>query len=164
MKASDLERAQPGFADRLAESDRTVWKAAKFMRDKWGVPALVNPLRCRKPDDDPRDFRDDGDFYVQLRMEAKKRHGLDFKGPRDCCGFETLIVVDAEKHDQAFPQPWHYMLLNASETVWAHINVRATQSKWRRVTRTVDGIKRTNYECPVKLIDFYGSRDREPIE
>jgi len=148
------ERDHTRFIEHLDASNPTVFQCAKFFYDK-GIQVAISPMSKSKGYDDRLDHTDDGDLFIQQRIEVK---GLsaDFTNGSDWPFRDEFIVCAAHSYDRAKPKPYAYMILNRNRT---HVAIVYGKSRPQWTTKRIkDGryedMTQEFYLCPLEHVDF----------
>jgi len=148
------ERDHTRFIEHLDASNPTVFQCAKFFYDK-GIQVAISPMSKSKGYDDRLDHTDDGDLFIQQRIEVK---GLsaDFTNGADWPFGAEFIVCAAHSYDRAKPKPYAYMILNRNRT---HVAIVYGKSRPHWTSKRIkDGryedMTQKFYLCPLEHVDF----------
>jgi Holliday junction resolvase-like predicted endonuclease len=147
----DLDAIDPGFKADLAESNRWVWIAARWLQSH-GHHVTVRAVRVRPRVQDIAAYSDDGDLEIIQRVEVKHRIRHTFTSAADH-PFPEILVDTARVWDDAKPKPYAYVILNIDATV-AAIVLGSTAPKWRKETHSIKGRPREVYLCPLRYVKF----------
>ena len=120
-----------------------------------GIQVAISPMSKSKGYDDRLEHTDDGDLFIQQRIEVK---GLsaDFTSGSDWPFRGEFIVCAAHSYDQAKPKPYAYMILNRNRT---HVAIVYGKSRPHWTTKRIkDGryedMTQEFYLCPLEHVDF----------
>jgi len=148
------ERDHTRFIEHLDASNPTVFQCAKFFYDK-GIQVAISPMSKSKGYDDRLEHTDDGDLFIQQRIEVK---GLsaDFTNGADWPFGAEFIVCAAHSYDRAKPKPYAYMILNRNRT---HVAIVYGKSRPHWTSKRIkDGryedMTQKFYLCPLEHVDF----------
>ena len=147
------ERDHARFLEHLDASNPAVFQCAKFFYDK-GIQVAISPMTKSKDYNDRLNHTDDGDLYIQQRIEVK---GLsrDFTDGSDW-PFKDFIVCAAHSYDRAKPKPYAYMILNKNRT---HVAIVYGKSRPHWTTKFIkdsryEDLTQEFYLIPVEHVDF----------
>ena len=147
------ERDHARFIEHLDASNPAVFQCAKFFYDK-GIQVAISPMTKSKDYNDRLNHTDDGDLYIQQRIEVK---GLsrDFTDGSDW-PFKDFIVCAAHSYDRAKPMPYAYMILNRKRT---HVAIVYGKSRPHWTTKFIkdsryEDLTQEFYLIPVEHVDF----------
>jgi hypothetical protein len=150
MPKDDLDVTDPTFKDDLKESQKYVWKAAKWL-NSIGHSAAVNPTYVRPAASQRAEYSDGGDITMLQRVEVKRRK-IEFKTKEEW-PYPTVMVDVAHTYDSKRPKPFMYIIQNNDATA-GFIIMGSTDSTWQRVSRKTAGRVRDHYECPLDQAVF----------
>ena len=147
------ERDHARFLEHLDASNPAVFQCAKFFYDK-GIQVAITPMTKSKDYNDRLNHTDDGDLYIQQRIEVK---GLsrDFTDGSDW-PFDDFIVCAAHSYDRAKPKPYAYMILNRKRT---HVAIVYGKSRPHWTTKFIkdsryEDLTQEFYLIPIEHVDF----------
>ena len=147
------ERDHARFLEHLDASNPAVFQCAKFFYDK-GIQVAITPMTKSKDYNDRLNHTDDGDLYIQQRIEVK---GLsrDFTDGSDW-PFDDFIVCAAHSYDRAKPKPYAYMILNRNRT---HVAIVYGKSRPHWTTKFIkdsryEDLTQEFYLIPIEHVDF----------
>ena len=142
------------FLKHLDQSHSAVWRVAQWLQER-GNRVVVTPITKSATHQEWKDHADDGDLYIQLRVEVKKR-GLEFTGREDWPHGDKFIVCAKHAWDRAKPKPYAFVILNKSMT-HAAIVTADTRSQWTVEERTDSRYiqyRQEFYFIPIDLVRF----------
>lgn len=141
------------FIAALQHSQHTVNKVAAWL-ERGGYKVRVPETRIRPEREQWQQYSDDGDLFIEERVEVKQRPDIDFTGPADF-PYQTVIVDRAHRIEGTKPLPLAWVIVNASGTV-AIIVQRNTRNDWRKAQlyNRKDKEWRDYYECPLRVCTF----------
>lgn len=114
---NDSRKAVNEFADKLC---------------KRGIQAWLPPERTTPSDIERRQYSDDGDLMLQVRVEHKVRRNLEFTSRQDY-PYDTVIVDEVYNFEQKAKggPPLAYVIENAGRTHAAVIYYAYTRPHWK---------------------------------
>jgi hypothetical protein len=145
-------KSDTAFLDDLQKSRGRVERFAAMCRAK-GANVWVHPPVVRPDAESRRDFADDGDLMLQIRIEHKVRD-VDFHDADDF-PFETLIVDEVYKADRIKARPFRYVIENRAGTRVAVVR-SATKPEWTVLKKydAAQGRECEFYEVDKRLVTF----------
>jgi hypothetical protein len=153
--ASELEKDEDHrrFLNHLAASDQTVWRVARWLHTR-GYSVSV-PRSGQAPNRKAwEDFADQGDLYINQRIEVKKR-GFCFTG-RASWPYSDFIVCARHSFDRATPKPFAYIVVS-NDLKCAAIAMVEDHKAWTVATtrdRRYVNVAQECYFCPMEFIRF----------
>lgn len=152
------------FVDRLKSSRAAVFRVAEWVHrgDMYspGRSVYIPAIRICPPDEDPADYFDNGDLFVndgkkgRIKLEVKHKQKLNFIGRQDY-PFEDVFVANAETVERNWGTVEAYIVVNA-EMTHAIIIPCHTKDKWivREVFASNTQRLERYYVCPLNLVSF----------
>lgn len=143
------------FINHLDASHDAVWQVARWFVSH-GTKVTVSTTTKAKTHAEWRDHVDEGDLYINQRVEVKGL-GYDFTCAEDWPFGDWFFVCARHQYDLANPKPLMYVYLNKART---HLGILQanTYDQWRVKERIRDkryeNVVQDFYECPTKLIKF----------
>jgi hypothetical protein len=120
-----------------------------------GYAVRLPPVRVCKNHAEWKAFADDGDLFIESRIEVKHL-GVDFTCREDWPFGEKFIVCAKHSWDRAQPKPQAYYVLNKQASHLAIVLGR-TSNEWfveeRRDSR-YDDVEQSFYFCPLDKVIF----------
>ena len=157
---TDELREHQKFVDSLDQSAEAVFKCAKYLYGK-GMQVAIAPMFKCKDWEDRHNCMDDGDLFIQQRIEVK---GLtaEFTNASNWPFGADFIVCAAKTYDRAKPKPYAYMILNKAQTHAAIVYCK-TRPYWRKKTitdRRYTNMTQIFYLCPLEHIEWRPLNER----
>jgi hypothetical protein len=151
-----LDDTDPTFVADLLGSRPSVRAVAHWICDAFGNPVVIQPTIVRPSASERFEYADNGDLWIQQRIEVKHRPTIDFKS-REEFPYPTVIVDVTHAYDRARPKPYVYVICNQSLTGALVVMCRDTFDEWRKTTKydTHANREREYYECPVRLCSYH---------
>jgi hypothetical protein len=151
-KMNDTQR----FRNHLEDSKNAVWQVARWLSD-FGYPTQVNPTFVTPSYEDRLNFTDDGDIYINQRIEVKSL-SADFTCAEDWPFKDKFLVCAKHSFDNAKPKPFMYIYLNKNKT---HIAIVKADTKplWyveKRKDSRYDSVTQEFYLVPLSSVKFVG--------
>jgi len=143
------------FINHLDASHDAVWMVARWLVSH-GTQVTVNTTSKAKNRAECRDHMDNGDLYINQRVEVK---GLstEFTCAEDWPYKDWFMIVAKYKYDISNPKPIMFVYLNKARTHLAILKTD-TYDQWRVrynvKDRRYDNVVQDFYECPTKLVKF----------
>lgn len=139
------------FIDSLRESQGAVDATQQLLLSQ-GETIVRPAMNIRPSFKDRKNYSDDGDLFIQRRIEIKKR-SFSFSGADDF-PYDSVFVDSADRVDSS--RVWRYYIW--SDDLKSFLIVPSnTKEKWKR--RTVynkrHGENRTYYVAPLACCYFY---------
>lgn len=152
-------KTEQNFLGDLSASRRAVNKFAAMLR-RCGVHAWLPPEEVRPDASVRREYADDGDLMVELRVEHKVRTNLEFTCREDY-PYPTVIVDEKYKEDaKQNRRPFVYVIENRHGTCAAVVHW-STRPFWTVETRNDP---KQNRECEFYVVDKSRVRFCKPEE
>lgn len=141
------------FIKRLKDSQRGVYVIANYLMGL-GHTCTLKPLRIRPDASQWKQYQDEGDLFIQGRIEVKHL-STNFTGLDDYPYKDFVIVCEQKAHDSANPKPCAYFLLSQDEQ-HAGIIYGRTSPQWelREVIDRRRGHPMMVYTCPLSVVQF----------
>jgi hypothetical protein len=143
------------FIKHLDESEVGGLSAAKWLRS-FGYSVTIPPTTKAKSYEDRLDHQDDGDLYINMRIEVK-RLGINFTSKDDWKFGSKFIVCAQHSFDRAKPKPYGYIIQSADLNNIAVVH-SSTSKDWyveeRRDSR-YENVVQKFYLCPIDLVKFF---------
>ena len=142
------------FIKSLEESKKDVWRIANYLCEK-GYPVTVNPTFVCPDPSKWKDYVDDGDLTISLRVEVK-RSSKSFTCVEDY-PFADFMICAKHSWDNSRPKPFFYIIMNKDKT---HIGVvKGTSNKdWHIAekgdSKYGDGYSQEKYMIPKEQVHF----------
>ena len=142
------------YKEHLAQSSEGVQKVGKWLREK-GYEVQIPELRIAPSLAKYDDFVDDGDIFLNVKVEVKRR-SFHFTCAKDFPYKEGSIVCAKKRFDKCFPQPFAIIHLNKKMTHCAII-MKNTKKHW--IEKMIKDGRYTdyyqvNYVCPLEYIEW----------
>lgn len=147
------------FLGDLSASRHAVNRFAAMLR-RLGVQAWMPPEDVRPDESVRREYADDGDLMIELRVEHKVRTNLEFTS-RDDYPYQTVIVDEKYKEDaKRHRRPFVYVIENKHGTCAAVVHW-STRPHW---TVEVRPDPKQNRQCEFYVVDKSRVRFCRPEE
>jgi len=145
------------FLAHLSDSQAAVWRVAMWLQ-KSGYSVTVSPLKYAKNRDEWKECVDDGDIYINQRVEVK-RLGVNFSSEHDWPYHEKFIVCSKNSYDRAVPKPFAYICLS-SDMGHVAIAMAKDSESWYVETKSDGRYENVSQEfylsplCKVKFMEL----------
>jgi hypothetical protein len=142
------------FMSNLDRSHDAVWQVARWLVSR-GNKVTVNTTSKAKSADELQYYTDEGDLYINQRIEVKGL-GADFTCAEDWAFGENFMVCAKHSYDRSNPKPYSYIYLNKARTHIAILDTK-TYSQWtvkKFKDRRYENMVQDFYICPTKLLKF----------
>lgn len=113
------------FLKHLSESDSAVWHVARWLQSR-GNQITVPPSSSSERYEDRMKYVDNGDLYIQQRIEVKRR-GINFTGKKDW-PHRNFIVCAKHAFDNAVPKPLGYFVLSNDMKYAGYVDAKSKDS------------------------------------
>ena len=155
LRQRDHER----FVKHLDASSEAVFKCAEYLYLR-GVQVAICPMTKSKGYDDRLDHQDNGDLYIQQRIEVK-HSSRDFTCIADW-PFTDFIVCARHSYDNANPKPYAYMILNAEKTHVAVVYGRLKAQWWVKTLtdKRYEDMTQEFYMCKPEIVEIKTLHER----
>ena len=153
IEESPAKENHKSFLRHLKDSEKSVDFVRQYLLEK-GYAVLQNPSTKAESHADWKQHADNGDLYIQQRIEVKHL-SIDFT--KTDWPYKDFIVCAKHSFDNAKPKPFAYFVLSKSKRFAAILIVSETQSKWfvsRRRDRRYEGVEQEFYVAPIECAKF----------
>lgn len=116
------------FLENLRASEDSRWLVARYLSGKGNI-VRVPPLVCAPTHADWKEYADEGDLEISLRVEVK-RISRNFSGPGDWPFGTDFIVCAFHAWERAAPKPAMFWILSQDGTTAAVVR-GSSRDKWR---------------------------------
>jgi hypothetical protein len=142
------------FMKHLDDSHDSVWQIARWLVSR-GNKVTVNSTIKAKSADELKYYTDEGDLYINQRIEVKGL-GSDFTCAEDWKFGDNFMVCAKHSYDRANPKPYSYIYLNKART---HIAILKTTTFQHWFVRNIkdkryDNVVQDFYIVPTKYLTF----------
>ncbi len=138
----------------IDRSQDAVWQVARYIVSK-GYKISVTPTVKASNASELSDFVDEGDIYIQQRIEVKGL-GAEFTCAEDWKFGKEFMVCAKNSYDRANPKPSKYIYLNKARTHMATLDTN-THKQWfvkRYKDKRYNDMEQDFYICPTELLKF----------
>jgi hypothetical protein len=146
------------FMTNLDKSHDGVWQVARWLVSR-GNKVTVNPTIKAKSSDELQYYVDEGDIYINQRIEVKCL-SAEFTSAADWPHGENFMVCGKNSYDRSNPKPFSYIYLNKAKTHVAILDTK-TYKHWHVKNykdKRYDNMVQDFYICPTKLLKFMGCK------
>jgi hypothetical protein len=152
------------FVDRLKSSRAAVFRVAEWVHrgDMYskGRSVYIPAIRICPPNENPSDYLDDGDLFVndgekgRLKLEVKHKQKLNFTSRFDY-PFKDVFVSNVDTVERNWGTVEAYIVVN-HEMTHAIIIPNHTRDKWVIREVLASNTKRLEryYVCPLNVVSF----------
>ena len=141
------------FRKHLAESEHGVQFAAQYLLSL-GHDVLIKATHCAPSRDQWKEFADDGDLYIQQRIEVKH---LSATFGKDHWPFGSKFLVCAKhSYDRSKPKPFAYLYFSSDKKCVASV-MGTTREHWyveQRTDKRYENYSQDFYLCPLEYVKF----------
>lgn len=141
------------FRKHLAKSEEGVQFAAHYLLSL-GHDVLIKATSCAPSRDQWKEFADDGDLYIQQRVEVKHLSATFAEGHWP---FGSKFLVCAKhSYDRSKPKPFAYLYFSSDRKCVASV-LGSSRPHWyveSRNDQRYENYKQDFYLCPLEHVKF----------
>lgn len=141
------------FREHLATSEKGVRFAADYLLSL-GHDVLIKATHCAPSREQWKEFADDGDLYIQQRVEVKHL-SADFSSNHWPFG-KKFLVCAKHSFDRSKPKPFAYLYFSRDRKCVASV-LGSSRPHWyveKRTDRRYENYEQEFYLCPLSHVKF----------